>query len=355
MNLSPTMPLGRLVLIIVTALVLALLFFSPAFWLMREPIPGSFQWSRALGYLAQCEDPFRTDVEPALRWRLLPPIVAQALGLRGYWALLLPWIGVVAATSYVAVLYRRRLNNPRWVFAGALLFTTTSAVIAPFGWLGINDAWVWLALLAVAFGQGRLALPLACLLAPWIDERFVIGIPLAWLVRRFDRGEAWQARDLRDGLWLLPYLGLRIGWSHFAASPTGVETSFLAAALTNFPIVAAHAPMGWWMGLRGAWLPVLFALIVFRGQPLHTLALAAGGGTLIAGTVLASDLSRSVAIFTPAVLLGCFAAAQRYPAHAPSALLALAGANLFIPAAHVVFNKVSVIYTFPVELFRFLR
>ena len=37
-------------------------------------------------------------------------------------------------------------------------------------------------LLAVAFAPGRVPVLAACLLTPWIDERFVLGLPLALLV-----------------------------------------------------------------------------------------------------------------------------------------------------------------------------
>jgi len=43
------------------------------------------EWSRADGFLKQCERPFRQDVEPAVRWRLLPPLVCQASGETSRW------------------------------------------------------------------------------------------------------------------------------------------------------------------------------------------------------------------------------------------------------------------------------
>jgi len=200
----------QLILITVACLALSVTFFAPRLWLMRQEVPGSFQWTRAHTFLLQCQEPLRRDIEPAMQWRVLPPLVAHTLHLPGKSALALPWLGVIAATAYTATLFRRRLDDWRFVAGGTLLFASTSAVFVPVGWLGVNDAWVWLGLLAVAFGRARWTLPLACLLCPWIDERFLIGFPLAWLVAQEDRnvGLSWSAA--RDALWLLPYIILRL-------------------------------------------------------------------------------------------------------------------------------------------------
>jgi hypothetical protein len=119
-------------------------------------------------------------------WRVLPPLVCHHTGLTAKAPLAVPLIGVLVLPSYVAVFLRRRETNARFVFGGTLLVTTTSAVLVPLHWFGMNDAWVWLGLLAVAFGRSSWAIPLACVLCPWIDERFIIGFPLAWCVRCLD-------------------------------------------------------------------------------------------------------------------------------------------------------------------------
>jgi len=76
-------PLRRLVLITAGSLALSVLFFAPRLWLMQHYVKGSFQWDRAHTFLAQCEQPLRRDIEPAMDWRLLPPLAAHALHLPG--------------------------------------------------------------------------------------------------------------------------------------------------------------------------------------------------------------------------------------------------------------------------------
>jgi len=344
----------RLALIVATGLALSVVFFAPRLWLMQHYVPGSFQWDRGHTFLLQCEAPLRRDVEPAMYWRLLPPAVAHILGLRGHAPFLLSWLGVIASTAYIAVLLRRRLDDWRYVAGGIVLFATTSAVLVPVGWLGINDGWIWLGLLAVAFGRSRWALPVACLLAPWIDERFVIGFPLAWLVRHAERGEIPSWRSVLLAAWLVPYAALRVAW--LAHDPIasrvghGIFSDAPAVALAVLPF----APLGWWMGLRAGWAAIAYAIASFPGLwrgALPLVALATAGVML----AFAGDVSRSIAILTPLLLLGCFRFARAHPAHAPRVLLALGFANLLIPALHVVAPHYDPIDSLPVELIRLLR
>lgn len=345
-------PCRSIAAVVAFTLALSLLFFAPRLWLMCVYVPGSFQWDRAHTFLLQCELPMRRDIEPAMFWRLLPPLVANVLHLPGKSPLALPWLGVISATAYVAVLLRRHLDDLRFVFGGTLLFTTTSAVLVPFGWFGMNDAWVWLGLLAVAFGRARWALPAACLLCPWIDERFIIGFTLAWLVARLDRCEPIFGRALLHCLWLVPYTVLRLWLSRHDA---GAATSgFLRGQLQDSIKILPLVPLGWWMGLRVAWGFVGYVLWSWpRGQAAFACAVLLG--TLGVSVLLASDLSRSVAIITPLVLAGCFALARCEPQRAPSWLLALGVANLVIPAAHMSYMHIDPISPLPLELFRLLR
>ena len=334
-------------------LALSVFFFAPRLWLMTEYRPGTFQWDRAHTYLLQCEHPLRRDIEPAMLWRLLPPLVAYAAHLPGKTPLALPWLGAFACTAYVAALLRRRLPDPRSVYGGTLLFAMTSAVLVPVGWFGINDAWAWLGLLAVAFGESAWALPVAALLCPWVDERFLIGFPLAWIVRCLDRDDPLWSRTALQGLWLMPYVVMRLA---LGGNPGGggASTAFLQAQLGTTAVIAPLAPLGWWMALRAGWAAVALG---FWSLPIarRWLAAAAVGITLLVMLGLASDLSRSAAILTPTVLWGCFVLARRFPAQAPRVLLAAGLINLLLPAAHVVHTKIDLISPLPVELFRLLH
>ncbi len=345
---------AKLAGIVALSLALSVFFFSPVLWVVRQPTPGSYQWDRALTFLRQCEEPLRKDIETAMQWRLLPALAAHTLRLPGYVPLVLPWLGAVVASAYVAVLFRRRCADQRVILGGTLVFVSTSAVIVPFGLLGLNDAWVWLGLLAVAFGRARWALPVACLLCPWVDERFIIGFPLAWCVARIDLSEPIFSRALLDGIWLFPYAALRLYLSHLGVGVAGAQAGFLSYVLSSFPGIAPLIPLGWWFGLRAAWVGVGFALFscparyrVFGGLTLLA--------TLSVTAVLAHDLSRSIAILVPLVLLGGFTFIRLHLGLAPRVLLLTGIVGLLLPAAHVIYHTIQPISPLPIETIRVLR
>lgn len=331
-------------------LLLTFLFFSPHLWVMRDYFEGRIGGDRARDFLLQCEAPFRRDIEPALMWRLLPPLLCHLLGLGGKIPLLLPYLGLVALTIYVAVLLRRRLPEPKFVFGGILLFTTTSTVLFPLDFLGMNDAWVWLALLGVAFGTGRWVIPVACLFAPWVDERFIIGLPLAMLVRwrDLDQPVSWRQAALL-GLWLLPYALVRVAFSFNADAARGTEF-FLLYIVHSFPATVPWAPLGWWMGLRVGWVPALYAI---RDRPCLLGGVAAA--TLLLMLILAADISRSTAVLVPVMLLGVFRFARLNPELAPRAAWWAGMINLILPAGHVIGRAIDVASPLPIELLRLIR
>ncbi len=289
------------------AIALSLFMFSPCLWLMTEYHPGTFQWDRAHSYLLQCAQPLRRDIEPAMAWRLLPPLVAHALGLRGKWALGIPITGAFLLLWYVSTLLLKSLPNRNFAFGGTVLFATTSGILVPLHWYGMNDAWVWLALLWIAFSPSRLALPIACVLAPWIDERFIIGLPVALLVRQLEGKNATGLRTVfHCALWLAPYAAIRLAGS-FSSETDKAASYFTDYVKSGFLAAAPWAAIGWWMAFRLAWVPIGYAI---RIQPWR-LSLA-GGLTLLAMLLLAADISRSAAILSPVLLLGLLWFARRH-------------------------------------------
>ena len=342
-------PLRLALLCTLGALALSVLFFAPRLWLMRDYLPGTFQWDRAHTFLLQCEHPFRHDIEPAMLWRLLPPLVCHVLGLRGWAAFAIPWLGAVAATFYVARLNIQRLADARFVFGGTLLFATTSTVLVPVGWLGLNDGWIWLGLLAAAFARSRWTWLIACLLCPFVDERFIIGLPLALAVRHTDSQDRFSWQALMPLLGVLPYVTVRLALS-FDPAISGPTKSFLATSAHQAVLLVPWAPLAWWMGLRAAWLPAVSA-----AWQRPWLLGGCAAATLVVCMMLASDMSRSAAILTPLVVLGGFTLAARRPDLAPRVALTTGIANVFIPAAHVTSNKLDPINNLAIELFRLLR
>ncbi len=331
------------------AIVVTLTVFAPRLQLWDLHLTQPFETARAHSFLAQCEAPFRTDVEPAMEWRLLPPLICHWLGLRGWEALALPWLGAVALVAACAGVLDTGPEARGRALLGTVLAATSSALLVPLGWLGLNDAWVWLALLATAFARRRSWMALACLLGPWVDERFLLGLPLALWVRRQEQP--------RDPDWLavsgvLPYIAVRLASMMFAGEST--SAGFLASQLSGSLTWLPYAPLGWWMAWRVGWLPLVAAgwELWIRSPSTARNGLVLASLTLGLNALLASDLSRSAAILLPAVI---WAWLRWSPAVAGPRVACLVLAQLVMPAVHVVYVKIALISPLPLELFRLIR
>lgn len=331
------------------ALVISVIVFAPHLWLMREHVPGSFQWARADGFMLQCAEPFRRDVEPALHWRLLPPLVCHALGLHGRAALIFPWLGLLGMLAFAGHALRSRLDSWRVAAPLVILLASTSAVISATDFFGINDGWNWFALLLVSFSRARWILPLVALVFPWCDERVVIGFTLALVVRAIDRDEPPRWQTLLPLVWLTPYVAVRLVFIRDSSTQL-----FFGDAVRESLHYFALAPLGWWMAFRAGWIPIAavfaFASPAWRWWLASILVL-----TLLVSVVLAADLSRSAAIACPLLVLGSVLLCRRWPAEARRLSLVLCIASLLIPAAHIVHTKIDPVSPLPVELFRLFR
>ncbi len=345
---------------IVVSLALSVFFFSPNFVLWNFSLEGHFETTRARAFLAQIESPFAPVTDVAMQWRLLPPLLAHALHLSPGAALTIPWAGLVFLLATVVVLLRRYGLSQLQSILGTALIATTSAVIVPTTWLGINDGWISAALLWVAFGRSRGSLVAACLLAPWVDERFVIGFPLAFCLRQLPPNQtgpsptlAGLLRNLVGGCLLLaPYAVARLWLRAHLGSDQSM--SFLASTLSGFIVWIPFAPLGWWMAFRVAWIPLLYAAFVLRSFA-RGFVPAIAATTLLVITVLAADLSRSAAIVLPLLVSGLVFGVRRHPSYATRALGLLLAVNLALPALHIVYNKCDLISPLPLELVRVFR
>jgi len=348
-------PGGFVVLASAGALAIAVGRFAPKLWLFAAP-PGDFaEWSRARSFLRQCADPLTAAADPACRWRLLPPLVAHALGLSGGTALALPYAGLLAFVLYWVHAAGRLLADRLDAFLLTLVLTTSGAVLTVTGWLGLNDGFYLLGLTALAAGTGWPSLFFSSLLAPWVDERFVLAWPLALLVRAalarspapFRRSALWAAAGLA------PYVGARLagagaGWDH-------TSVTFVHNAMASLRPSLAYVYLGWWMGWRAGWVLLAAGACgwVRRDPRSGRLGVAAAAAALASVAVLAADFTRSTGLLVPLLLL---AAATWRPRGGRTAWLAgLAAANLVMPLLLVSGTNVTPLWSLPVELFRWLR
>jgi hypothetical protein len=339
------------------------LFFAPHLWFMTEPHPGTYEWDRALGYLAQCANPWTADVEPALRWRLLPPTVAHWLGLPGVTPLVIPWIGVMTLLAYAHWKLRQRGVSKRSAVATLVLVAGSGGVLASMHWFGLNDCWYLLGLAVVTLGGGWRSLVYPCLLSPWVDERFFLALPLALVCRTLlspsfplAAATATLVSRLFREIWpcavaLMPYSVIRV--TFILLDPDLSNREFLESVTREFVIWMPYAPLAWWMGLRAAWVPLFSGLQdVFRicGRPAAILVALISLLVLATSLVLAEDMSRTAILLLPGVLAGAISLARnRQGEHI---LVGAALANLLLPAMHVVSTSAEPVHFLPLELWR---
>ena len=291
-----------------------------------------------------------------VRWRLLVPAVARVTGLPDWATLGLAHLGCLALVAVLAILGRRLA--PGASLPAVFGFCLTAGATAPFftsmGWLGYYDSLLALGLLAVAFAPGRALVLAGCLLTPWVDERFILGLPLALLVRLLCSPEAslraWLRREALAPLALAGvYALLRLTLGGSGGSQT--VSQYLGQFVFGYPLDGLQRLAGAWAGLRLGWILALLALAACF---LPAAGLRPRLGPALAATALlpalvalhtALDLSRSTVLLLPLLPLGWRAAARLLPPPRLTQLsLALATLALALPAHHV-FGKASL----PVE------
>jgi hypothetical protein len=330
------------------AIVVSAWFYPPRLEVWSRRDTHLQEWSRADGFLKQSQDPFRQDVEPAVRWRLLPPLVCRALGLKGNEPLAFCWAGLAVFAVALAARLDLLTGSRPWATLGTVGFATSGPFITALGWLGLNDGWYLLALLEASAGSSLWALGFWTLVGPWIDERFLIALPLALYVRM--RLHLPQPGLLRRTCrvacaGIAPYVLLRIGFS--AIRGDAVSASYTASMLDVFRIYASYLPLGWAMGYRVAWLALAAGLLakgISWKSRLTGIALCAAA--LVVISVVAWDLDRSTGILLPAYVAGIVVSAQVSARDAGRSKRLLAGLacvllNLALPYAHIVGFTVS--------------
>ncbi|MBI3270999.1 MAG: tetratricopeptide repeat protein [Planctomycetes bacterium] len=311
--------------------------------------------NRAGAVLKQIGDPFGPIEETSnrvIRWRLLFPLLARLTHMPTLVFLALPHLGCLVLVGLLVHVFHREAGDRISAVLASALLATTSWFFVSTGWLTYADSWYLLGLLVVSFVPSRAALLIACMLAPWVDERFILSLPLALLARAAwlrGRGE-WDARRvLRDGLVCVgvvaPYVLFRLSLLLFgtdAGSRAHLEKHFATA------VPAWTVAQGVWHGLRMAWVTVL-AFVLLPEHPRRRLAgavhLAAVIVTAAVPLVIAGDISRCMSGLLPAAAMGAISL-LRWAKTGPVRLVfpALLALNVVLPASNVVAS-----FTIPIQ------
>ena len=294
-----------------------------------------------------------------VRWRLLMPTIGHFLNLPRWFVLGLAPIGCLALVLLFVDLGYRWSSRPGETnrSSDAICLGLVAGASAPFftsmGWLGYYDSWLALALIGVSFVQSRWLVILACLLGPWVDERFVIGLPLALCVRY--RYFAVQPTSRTN--WLkreaIAPLALALCYSLFRLSVAGSGSSQTVGDYWRDFVLAADISVsrriyGAWEGLRLGWIAVGFV-----GLGRFWVATALTLATAAVGLLTAQDVGRSVVLIIPVMLFGWHQAAQTAAWQKYRLAVVLGAMALLMPATHVTGNislPVDSLWSAPHEL-----
>lgn len=350
------------VVTVILAIGVSLTVLTPRlFVLLGPPFPGTFEWDRGMNFIKQVADPFNTEVEPALRWRLAPALLGYFSGLRGYAAFVIPWVGLLAAFVYMAVLAENRMRNRLDAFLLVVLAGTLAAVQSVTMAHGINDGWLLLALLATAFSGGNVLRAGAALVGPWVDERYLFALPLCLACRAiFPPSGARPVPFWRFAPWEIAgaalYLGTRLMFTLQHGDP--VSGDFVKNTLMFVPGYLPHGPLGWWMGQRAAWALVLIAVIaaaLVGGRFAAAALILSAVLGYAAIQVLAMDLTRSTNFFLPLTFAGAFAAELVVGTYRTRWLFALVALNCILPFAMLTYIWILPMHSLPFELLRLYK
>ncbi|MCC6579756.1 MAG: tetratricopeptide repeat protein [Phycisphaeraceae bacterium] len=326
--------------------------FSPRFVMWRGLSLGigyKLELSRAAETLRLIDDPFHYRPGPdnlPIRWRLLMPLVWHALSLPKGLFLAMPHLGGLLACFLVAAILLRRTGRAGLTFAATVCFAANDWFMVSMGWLTYFDSWTMLALVLIALRRSRVELALTCLLTPWIDERFLLFLPLALLLRSscddtMDVRAIWRslARDAAiAGAAIAVYGVLRLLlMRHGMAGAGATYGQVLRNNLIAHPL--SQRWPGVWYSLRAAWaFPLLLLARTWSCRPCWMFWLML---TLIAlgvamGLTTAGDISRTISLLALTVPVAVLQLRRPDAKYVRWSLAAILAAQLALPACHYV-------------------
>jgi hypothetical protein len=261
--------------------------------------------SRVPGMVQQLHNPwvgletnkrFSTYLYFATRWRLLPPFAGHMLRLSpttylkltqlGAWWLLLLGTG-----------YAYHLGGTKAALVAALGLAGSSAWLSSVEMVQF-DGWCWSLLLITTFTPRKFTAWTVIALGPWVDERFILFLPAALLIRMGRDGELpW--RELTA---LTPYIAVRATALLMGDSQLGAQV----ARSVRQDWSLGWFTQGWALSWRMGWLLLAVGAVsaILAVKPIlrwPIIACIAGG---LAVAALATDTTRTAAGLLPLAVLG---------------------------------------------------
>jgi len=254
----------------------------------------------------QLHHPFmRLSTDRQLEWRTLFPMLGHYLSFIPTWLFFaIPHIFCLGLLWYVARLVLRRTGNLMLALLATSLASTSGAYMVSMGFLGYFDSALLLCILVCCFEGKALPVWAAASLGCWIDDRFVLALPIIlWCQWR----QGWARSFLWTLLGCLPYLALRL----LAITGNGDDSQSILASMTKGKLDTLRILQGLWDGLRWGWLLIIPAFIHARKWQI-AYGLTVVPLAILVLELIAGDFSRSVGVALPLVILGIISINPRW-------------------------------------------
>jgi hypothetical protein len=286
--------------------------------------------------------------ESKLTFRLTVPIVARVLHLGKIGLLILYGLTGIALLYMVLVLSEKITGSRQVAFFVCLAIACVWPGETSFHELygGVYDG---VALCLVLLALSTESAPLAgtsLFLAAWTDERALIASAFLLLCGR----RRAIAAVIAGAAYLITRLIL-----------TKALALAVATGSVGFSVLKSHAaliPVGIWTGLGGAWILVVFSVVVLFRRKQYGFAAGFCGllGAAMVAAFLVLDVTRTIAYCLPAVFVS-LSVLKRYESPEKIERLVKIGgvASVLAPTFFVLGNTVLYLYPLPIEIIRWFR
>lgn len=356
--------LGKLPFCLLVAFLVQIISFVFYPWSPYQDLPSGYRY-QTLVQLS--ENPFTTQplAEPTVRHRILVPVLAWALQLRGPFYIVLIFVGNYLLLALSALLLRQTLP-PALTALTTMLLGTTLAVITSQNWLTVQDSLAYAALVGCLLLRNRKwTIGPLLFLGMLADERCLAAVPLLllWCHAVDTPGDTPQDRSYRLLFGLLAAVAFAAVYfllHHFATKPPpdyrfagfDNQADFVTNTLHGNVFVKQlpYVPAGMWFSLRAAWLLPLVLAWRFRKKIWFIAWLIAGIFATALPALLVNDISRVASLGFVSVLMAVILLYRERPILTYSLVKLALIINLMSPQLQIHTPNISLIVPFPFVL-----
>jgi hypothetical protein len=290
----------------------------------------------------------------AFRARLLGPLIAWSTGLRGRACVLVPLAANPIFCGVAFSFFRKKYSAGVAALAATILALTLACVTSQI-WAGFQDSLACLFLLLAMLATSPILSALCILLGMLADERILAAalLVLFWHGLRQQSAEDRRRDLITRAAWIAAAAAC---WAIFAAIQIHVyKISLLAvyrATHDNFLNYKSDVWIGWYYGLRGAWIlpAAVTAWWVMNRQYRIAAFFLVGIIPVLLVAIQVQDISRVSSIAFPAFIISVVVLYQVRPQLTKDLLIASLIVQVVTPIITVVSAEHRSVQPFPLVM-----